>query len=162
MIVGSLFSKRPRVTGSNCRTSCLAGVTDFSMGSFSSVPRDRFLLLRDRRVLGLAVTSSVSLAVRWRREVPLQLRQVLQMELFPREVELRQPVLRVEFQVPVSAASYCSRTGDTAAALFAAGGACNKSASSSAESELMIVTLKRSPSRASTAAPKRICVWSLT
>ena len=49
MIVGSLFSKRPRVTGSNCRTSCLAGVTDFSAGPFSS--------LRAHRGLGLAVTS---------------------------------------------------------------------------------------------------------
>ena len=47
MIVGSLFSKRPRVTGSNCRTSCLAGVADFSAGPFL-LPRDRFLLRRAR------------------------------------------------------------------------------------------------------------------
>src|SRR2546423_13842518 len=36
MIVGSLFSKRPRVTGSNCRTSCFAGGADFSANAFSS------------------------------------------------------------------------------------------------------------------------------
>jgi len=36
MIVGSLFSKRPRVTGSNCRTSCFAGGAGFSANAFSS------------------------------------------------------------------------------------------------------------------------------
>ena len=44
MIVGSLFSKRPRVTGSNCMTSCLAGVTDFSAGAFSTIESVRILL----------------------------------------------------------------------------------------------------------------------
>src|SRR2546430_11572977 len=34
-MVGSLFSTRPRVTGSNCETSCFAW-TDFSFGGFAS------------------------------------------------------------------------------------------------------------------------------
>src|SRR5437870_13087837 len=34
-MVGSLFSNRPRVTGSNCKISCFA-CTDLSAGGFSS------------------------------------------------------------------------------------------------------------------------------
>src|SRR5260370_42358906 len=34
-MVGSLFSKRPRVTGSNCKTSCFAW-TNFSFGGLVS------------------------------------------------------------------------------------------------------------------------------
>src|SRR6478672_10789522 len=82
MIVGSLFSKRPRVTGSNCRTSCLGGVTDFSAGRYEWVSP----VVRSRWVFPV---------------MPLQPRQVLRMEPFPREVERRQPVLQVEFQVPL-------------------------------------------------------------
>ena len=160
MIVGSLFSKRPRVTGSNCRTSCLAGVTDFSAGAFSSFHGTDFSCYSSRA--RARRYESVSLAVRWRWVVPLQPRQVLRMEPFPREVELRQSVLQVEFQVPVLRLRIVLELADTADALLGAGGVCSKTASSSAESELMIVTLNRSPSRASTAAPKRICVWSLT
>ena len=159
MIVGSLFSKRPRVTGSNCRTSCLAGVTDFSAGAFSSFHGADFsccvLIACSGSPLRVGVTGGSM-------GVALQPRQVLRMEPFPREVELRQRVLQVEFQVPVLRLRSVLERQDTAAALFGAGGVCSKTASSSAESELMIVTLNRSPSRASTTAPKRICVWSLT
>ena len=38
-IVGSLFSKRPRVTDSNCSTSCFA-CTIFSSGGFDLLRRD--------------------------------------------------------------------------------------------------------------------------
>src|SRR6184192_2853329 len=41
-IVGSLFSNRPRLTGSNCKTSCLACM-DFSVDTFSSFGGGGFL-----------------------------------------------------------------------------------------------------------------------
>src|SRR5438552_18891289 len=54
-MVGSLFSKRPRVTGSNCRTSCFAG--NFSSTGFgfftgallpcAATDEDLAFLLRD-------------------------------------------------------------------------------------------------------------------
>jgi hypothetical protein len=160
MIVGSLFSKRPRVAGSNCRISCFAGGADFSAGAFSSFHEADFSC-------GLLITRSGS----------------------PFRVDITGSSVEMGIAAGAASAAtgsgngtvsstgtdstpgcsnwisdcagdgwYCSRTGDATDAPLGTGGACSKAASSSAESELMIVTLKRSPSRPSTTVPKRICV----
>src|SRR6202008_304709 len=58
-IVGSLFSKRPRLTGSNCKTSCLACI-DFSGDPFSSFGWAGFLSGVLKGGSGVSTTSKVS------------------------------------------------------------------------------------------------------
>src|SRR6266487_6460600 len=50
-MVGSLFSKRPRVTGSNCKTSCLV-CTYFSAGGFDSLTGSAFFFGTIKRGAG--------------------------------------------------------------------------------------------------------------
>ena len=53
-MVGSLFSKRPRVTGSNCKTSCFAW-TIFSFGGFASFSTTGFFFGGIKRGAGFLI-----------------------------------------------------------------------------------------------------------
>src|SRR5436309_688182 len=53
-MVGSLFSKRPRVTGSNCKTSCFAWAY-FSFGGFASFSTTGFFFGGIKRGAGFLI-----------------------------------------------------------------------------------------------------------
>src|SRR5438445_11081200 len=53
-MVGSLFSKRPRVAGSNCITSCFAW-THFSFGAFASFSTTAFFFGGIKRGAGFLI-----------------------------------------------------------------------------------------------------------
>src|SRR2546430_3562691 len=53
-MVGSLFSKRPRVTGSNCKTSCFTW-TIFSFGGFASFSMTGFFFGGSKRGAGMLI-----------------------------------------------------------------------------------------------------------
>src|ERR1041385_5691830 len=149
-MVGSLFSKRPRVIGSNCKISCLA-CTNFSAGGFGSFTGSGFFFGTIKRgagagflILGSGSTGGGSIGAGSANET--------------------------KFSSMGSALVLIG--SDTMSILGGGGGGCSQiggggarigsliadivcgAISPSATSELIIVTLKRFPILPSTAVPK--------
>ena len=165
-MVGSLFSKRPRVTGSNCSTSCFA-CSFFSSTGLGSLNGAGFFLGQDHARLrrrffddrflrdilqASAAPASISTAgsSAWinssAKTGSLLGSRPAALRVVPRSAELEAPRARL-------------RLRDAARALTSSPAVAGAGAtSSSVASELINVTLNRFPIRPSTDVPKRICV----
>ena len=154
-MVGSLFSKRPRVTGSNCRTSCFAG--NFSSTGFvfftgallpcAATEEDSAFLLRDvAGGAGSAIGGSCSIGAK---------------SIGGTRGGSGIGIDSGTLSTLVCGWGCCSQIEGVGTAT-GSDVTPSSAMSPSAASELMMVTLKRFPIRPSTAVPNRICVCSLT
>src|SRR5712691_8761413 len=139
-MVGSLFSKRPRVTGSNCKTSCLV-CTYFSAGGFDSLTGSGFFFGTIKRgveagflISGSASTGGGSIGAGSANEIKFS-------EIGPTSLLTGSGTM----SILGGGCGGCSQIGGGARIGSLVADIVCGAISPSAASELMIVTLKRFP-----------------